>query len=162
MRDEYIYEALELCPECEAWSSFKNWDPSDGYIATCKNCGSKMFMCDECVTADDNPSESCDWHKEVINGEEYSCCFRGKYRMRNQMRVPYPVVFSNDYVTICNVGNVLFTYKPTHNTKAEWERCGSWRVKDGKYLQTDGLGRMTGVVVDTYEGIVDVVREEER
>lgn len=162
-KPEYAHKATELCPECDAWSSVENWKPSDGYIATCKNCGSKMFMCDECGLAHDNPYGKCDWHKEMINGEQYSCCFRGRYKMSEQMRVPYPVVYSSDYVTICSVGNVLYAYKPTHNEKAEWERCeSSWRVEDGKYFQTDGLGRMTGVVVDTYEELVDVVRKEER
>ena len=79
----------------------------------------------------------------------------------------YPVVYSSNDVTICNIGNVLYVYKFTNykkplsgEVKTDWLCCGSWRIKDSKYFQTDGLGRMTGIVVGTYEELADVERKQ--
>lgn len=80
-REEYAHEAIEICPECGYENSIENWKPNSDYISTCKYCGSEMFLCDECTHADDNPEHKCNWHKEVINGEEYSCCIRGRYKI---------------------------------------------------------------------------------
>lgn len=83
------------------------------------------------------------------------------------MNFPYPVVYSDDDVTICNIGNVLYVYKFTDykmplsgRGTTGWLCCGSWRIKDGEYLQTDGLGRMTGVMVNTYEGLAEFIKQE--
>ncbi len=71
-------EAVEMCPYCEAENVYRNWDvEKQGYIATCHYCGKKIFLCDECKHADDNPTGRCDWHGEERDGKEYGSCFRG-------------------------------------------------------------------------------------
>jgi hypothetical protein len=69
-----MYEAVECCPHCGTENVFPNWDvEKDGYIAVCE-CGRKIFLCDECFHADDNPNMECDWHETDTTSE----CFRGK------------------------------------------------------------------------------------
>lgn len=76
--EEDCTEAVEMCPYCEAENVYRNWDAEkQGYVATCHSCGKKIFLCDECKHADDNPSGRCDWHGEEHDGKEYGCCFRG-------------------------------------------------------------------------------------
>lgn len=71
-------EAVESCPYCEAENVYPGWDvEKHGYIAECKECGKRIFLCDECLHAEDNPSMHCDWHNES-NGEcVVGYCFRG-------------------------------------------------------------------------------------
>lgn len=75
-------EAVEVCPWCGSENVFANWDiEKQGYVAECWQCGKHMFLCDECMHADDNPAGKCDWHerrkgKQNIIGE----CFRGMTR----------------------------------------------------------------------------------
>ena len=58
-------EQVETCPICDAENSYPDWDPEEkGYIATCESCGKKIFLCDACFHADDNPEMECDWHEE--------------------------------------------------------------------------------------------------
>ena len=72
-------EAVEMCPYCEAENCFPNYDvEASGYIVACPSCGKKIFLCDECVHAEDNPGRMCDWHIiEKNNGIVTSGCFRG-------------------------------------------------------------------------------------
>lgn len=64
-----------MCPYCGGENKYKNWNAeTQGYIAICANCGKKIFLCDECRHAEDNPEMKCDWHEE--NGK--SICFRGR------------------------------------------------------------------------------------
>ena len=68
------FEQTECCPYCEAENTYPNWDPEEkGYIATCRCCGMKMFLCDACLHADDNPGQKCNWHED----ETGRGCFRG-------------------------------------------------------------------------------------
>ena len=70
---DYI-EQVETCPHCDCDNVFGNLDPEEkGYIAICWNCGKKIFLCDACLHADDNPERKCDW-KERRDGRG---CFRG-------------------------------------------------------------------------------------
>lgn len=63
-------EAVECCPHCECENVYSNWDvKKQGYVAKCKGCGENIMLCDECLNADDNPGQKCDWSEE--NG-----CFR--------------------------------------------------------------------------------------
>lgn len=63
-------EAVECCPHCGCENVYPNWDvKKQGYVAKCKGCGEDIMLCDECLNADDNPGQKCDWSKE--NG-----CFR--------------------------------------------------------------------------------------
>lgn len=71
-------EIVEVCPNCEAENIQEWYIEKDGYIGKCKECGEYMFLCDECLHADDNPSQKCDWHQEG----NMSVCFRGKYKMK--------------------------------------------------------------------------------
>ncbi len=71
---EINIEQVEICPECDAENVFPGWDPEEkGYIATCQTCGKKIFLCDACLHADDNPKGKCDWYKN----EDGRGCFRG-------------------------------------------------------------------------------------
>lgn len=71
---EVMTEAVEICPYCECENIFANWDTdTQGYIATCWNCGKKILLCDECLHADDNTGKMCDWHRSKTE----EGCFRG-------------------------------------------------------------------------------------
>lgn len=71
---EILIEQIETCPHCDCDNVLGNWDSEEkGYIATCWNCGKKIFLCDACIHADDNPKHKCDWC-ERENGRG---CFRG-------------------------------------------------------------------------------------
>lgn len=64
------FEVCEVCPECGA-ENIMTWNvETEGYVAYCPHCGSKMMLCDECLHADD--AKVCDW-----------CACRGCYRERN-------------------------------------------------------------------------------
>lgn len=67
------YEVVEVCPECGAENIIR-WDvETEGYVAYCPHCGSKMMLCDECLHADD--VKVCDW-----------CNCRGCYRERQNKK----------------------------------------------------------------------------
>lgn len=67
-------EQVEICPECDTENTYPEWDPEEkGYIATCGNCGKKIFLCDACLHADDNDECKCDWRER----EDGRGCFRG-------------------------------------------------------------------------------------
>lgn len=67
------YEVVEVCPECGA-ENIMTWDvETEGYVAYCPHCGSKMMLCDECLHADD--AKVCDW-----------CACRGCYREREKCK----------------------------------------------------------------------------
>ena len=58
-------EAVECCPHCDCENVYPNWDvKTQGYVAKCKGCGEDILLCDECLHADDNPGQKCDWSKE--------------------------------------------------------------------------------------------------
>lgn len=74
-----ITECVEACPHCGCENVFRNYDAgANGYKGTCFNCGSEIFLCDECMHADDNLSMRCDWKGTIKNGKCYGECFRGK------------------------------------------------------------------------------------
>lgn len=67
------HEVVEVCPECGA-ENVMTWDvETEGYVAYCPHCGSKMMLCDECLHADD--AKECDW-----------CACRGCYRERQNKK----------------------------------------------------------------------------
>lgn len=67
------FEVCEVCPECGA-ENIMTWDvETEGYVAYCPHCGSKMMLCDECLHADD--AKVCDW-----------CACRGCYRERQNKK----------------------------------------------------------------------------
>lgn len=58
------YEVIEVCPHCDEENVCpENMIEEENYIAVCQNCGRKIFLCDECLNADDNEEQDCDWHK---------------------------------------------------------------------------------------------------
>lgn len=72
---EIMIEAVETCPFCDRENVYPNYDVEvNGYIAICQHCGEQIFLCDECLHADDNSCMTCDWHETETGGE----CFRGK------------------------------------------------------------------------------------
>ena len=79
MAKDVITEAAEVCPHCEAENVYPDWDvDAKGFVATCHECGSEIFLCDECLHADDNPAGKCDWRQGRDEaGREYGVCFRG-------------------------------------------------------------------------------------
>lgn len=77
MMNNYYFEAVETCPHCDNENVYPMWDVSvKGYIAVCEHCGKEIFLCDECMHAEDNEGMSCDWCKTDCGGK----CFRGKTR----------------------------------------------------------------------------------
>lgn len=77
-------EAVECCPFCEGESVFPNWDvETQGYIAKCQHCSEVIFLCDECLHAEDNTGGRCDWHEEEHDGETWGICFRGTAKHQN-------------------------------------------------------------------------------
>ena len=69
------YEAIEMCPHCDDENIFPMWDvENNGYIAKCNYCGEEIFLCDECMHAEDNEGEGCNWCKTKNGGK----CFRGE------------------------------------------------------------------------------------
>lgn len=64
MKENYT-EAVEVCPHCECENVYQNWDVSkQGYVVICQGCGKEIMLCDECLHADDNPGQKCNWSKE--------------------------------------------------------------------------------------------------
>ncbi len=80
MTEKYYTETVEVCPHCECENVFSNWDcKTQGYIATCWQCGKQIMLCDECLHADDNPYQYCDWHARIIPGRTTTGdCFRAR------------------------------------------------------------------------------------
>ncbi len=69
------HKVAEVCPYCDGENIYEeNTIESGNYIATCKHCKKEIFLCDECLHADDNTAQDCDWREE--NG--CSVCKRGK------------------------------------------------------------------------------------
>lgn len=72
-----MHEAVEVCPHCDTENVLENWDvPEKGYIAICKGCGRQIFLCDECLHADDNRGMRCDWRSSLSSQQ----CFRGRIK----------------------------------------------------------------------------------
>ena len=72
--DNNYFEANEMCPHCECENSYPMWDVTvKGYIAICEHCGKEIFLCDECLNAEDNEGMVCDWCPTKCGGK----CFRG-------------------------------------------------------------------------------------
>ena len=70
--------AVECCPHCDSENEYLNYNAKEnGYIARCQHCGKEIFLCDECMHAEDNPEMLCDWEK-LPNG--CGKCFRGMTR----------------------------------------------------------------------------------
>lgn len=77
--EQIITEAVETCPYCGAESTFPNWDTAtQGYVAVCRNCHEQIMLCDECLHAEDNETQRCNWH-EITCGPHCTegHCFRG-------------------------------------------------------------------------------------
>lgn len=79
-------EITEVCPHCDAEVNI-NWDvETQGYVARCPECGRCMMLCDECLHAEDNECQRCDWHTETGSTfrDDMSVCFRGRYPIIQQ------------------------------------------------------------------------------
>jgi len=90
MHEEIITEDVDVCPHCDCENHFYNWDTSvNGWIGICAECGKEIMLCDECLHAEDNKEQSCDWC-EAFNtktGKMESMCFRKKQTL--EMKVDY-------------------------------------------------------------------------
>lgn len=99
--ENYEEDFEEACPYCDSYSAVIRPFSKNKYIGYCKNCGKTIFLCSECMCGEeeveeDNPnyyasydtdgsvsdySVICNWHIEFDeNGDEWSVCFRGKYK----------------------------------------------------------------------------------
>lgn len=58
---EYRHEAVEVCSHCMGENTVPDWAPEDGWRTTCKHCGERILLCDECIHSEDNPRAFCDW-----------------------------------------------------------------------------------------------------
>ena len=66
-------EVVEVCPHCGNENVWDDLDPvKNDYKAVCKECGKEIFLCDECMNAEDNPGQRCNWYKGK--------CFRGEIK----------------------------------------------------------------------------------
>lgn len=80
MAKAIVTEAIECCPYCGSENAYPNWNAEkDGYIVTCKECGKKIFLCDECLHAEDNSLMWCDWEEYAADEGTFSGrgCKRG-------------------------------------------------------------------------------------
>lgn len=71
------FEAVEICPHCMSENTYPIWDVNvKGFVAVCSYCGKEIFLCDECIHAEDGLNKNscgCDWCKTEYGGK----CFRG-------------------------------------------------------------------------------------
>lgn len=79
--NKYYFEQVEICPECDGENVYPNWDIKEkGYIATCKYCGEKIFLCDACLHAKGYYDDCCDWYEN----DEGHGCYRGFIRKESK------------------------------------------------------------------------------
>lgn len=71
---------VEFCPYCDNEAEGTYRVDNDEYVGVCDHCKQEIHICGDCMLAEDNPSEKCDWHIEVIDGVKYSVCFRSKIK----------------------------------------------------------------------------------
>lgn len=68
------YDIIETCPHCDGYINITTDDSSyainHNYKIICPFCGKEIFLCDECMHAEDNPTANCNWSERG--------CFRGK------------------------------------------------------------------------------------
>lgn len=61
---------VECCSLCDTENEFR-WDvETEGYEAFCPHCGKPMLICSECMRAEDNQLQKCDWSE---NGKCFRC-----------------------------------------------------------------------------------------
>ena len=78
-------EQVETCPYCGMENVYGDYDPvKSGYVAECHECGEKIFLCDACMHAEDNPNMDCDWH-ECLDGNRCRRGFIKKEKENNNM-----------------------------------------------------------------------------
>lgn len=71
------FEAVEVCPYCDSENTYPMREVNKyGYIAECQHCGKRIFLCDECMHSEDNPTMSCNWHME----DNENVCMRGRIK----------------------------------------------------------------------------------
>lgn len=79
---KYDYEVVEVCPHCDTENIYEPGEAMDAeYIATCKNCGKKIFLCDQCMHSLDNLEMCCDWCQK----DGCDVCMRGRIKMSKEL-----------------------------------------------------------------------------
>lgn len=75
------FEAVEICPHCMSENTYHMWDVNEkGFVAVCSCCGKEIFLCDECIHAEDGLNENscgCDWHKTEMRWQVFQRCHQG-------------------------------------------------------------------------------------
>lgn len=59
-----IHECVEVCPHCMGENILQLDPETENYEAECQHCGKKIMLCDECLHAEDNTAQKCDWTEE--------------------------------------------------------------------------------------------------
>lgn len=67
--DDQREDVYETCSICGDEFEVTQWNPRDGFVVTCSNCGYVQHLCSQCVW-----HNNCDWH-EIEGGSE---CRMGK------------------------------------------------------------------------------------
>ena len=68
------FEVVEVCPYCGNENIYPMHNVNiNGYVVHCKHCGEEILLCDECLNAEDNLGQHCNWNKTNCGGK----CFRG-------------------------------------------------------------------------------------
>ena len=52
---------VECCPHCNTENEIRWNVEEDGYKTHCSYCGKLMMICSECMSAEDNKTNKCDW-----------------------------------------------------------------------------------------------------
>lgn len=130
-------EAVECCPHCGGENVFLNRDvKKQGYIAKCQHCGEGIFLCDECLHAEDNTGRRCDWHEEAHGSETWGVCFRGTIRHQADTS-------AGDTPAAATQGTVAFH---GDDMTRVYRQCGGTKFASGHKVSVecvvDGSGRL--------------------
>ena len=61
---------IEVCPHCGNECKLEKKRPWESWETRCPHCKKAMMRCNECLHADDNAAEKCDFDMRTIS------CFR--------------------------------------------------------------------------------------
>lgn len=120
METDY-FEAVEICSNCIGESIYPMYDAKkDGYVVKCKHRGEEMLLCSECLNAEDNPTEMCDWCETETGGK----CFRGETHNRQKETQRYKIASIKELMNmLIERGfdeSVDFTFDEEPDTPSEW------------------------------------------
>lgn len=83
-KDNNYFEAVEVCPHCNAENVYPMWDTEvNGFVASCKGCRAEILLCDECMhtICEDGEVHDCDWRQTECGGQ----CHRGETKIERYL-----------------------------------------------------------------------------